>query len=480
MLKKGFLSRYVGNRQFYRTVLAVSVPMIIQNGITNMVNLLDNVMVGSVSTAAMSGVSIVNQFVFIFNLLVFGAVSAAGIFTAQYHGLEDVDGERHTFRFKILINLLAGILGVAVFAFFDDQLIRLFLQMEGDSVELSPAEALAFGKQYLWPMLLGLIPYAISQAYASTMRETGETFVPMVASSVAVATNFVLNAVLIFGLLGFPALGVVGAAIATVTARFVELAILVIWGHTHREKCPYLAGAYRSLYIPSDLFGKIAVKGLPLMANEVFWAISITIRNQSYSTCGLEVVAAQNIAITIINLFSVVYLSLGSAIAIVVGNQLGAGEIERARDTDRKMIAFSVTSAAGIGLLLISLASVFPLLYKAPDHVRSLATYMIVVTGCALPFFSYAHAAYFTLRSGGRVGITLLFDSVYMWTIVVPTVMLLAHFTDISIYALYVAGTLAEMLKCIFGFVFLRKINWARSLVGNGTSEKKEAVKADL
>ena len=467
MQKHHCLSRYVGDKKFYRTVLAVSVPMIIQSGITNLVNLLDNIMVGQVSTAAMSGVSIVNQFVFIFNLLVFGAVSAAGIFTAQFHGLRDENGVRHTFRFKMLINLLAGVLGVITFATFDDQFIQLFLQMDAEASALSPAETLQHGKEYLWPMLLGLIPYALSQAYASTMRETGETAVPMIASTAAVLTNCLLNALLIFGLLGLPALGVMGAAIATVVARFVELFILVLWGHTHRKKCPYLVGAYRSLRIPRALFGSITVKGLPLMANEFFWAIAITIRNQSYSTCGLEVVAAQNIAVTIINLFSVVYLSLGSAIAIVVGNQLGAGEIERARDTDRKMIAFSIVCAAGIGLVLVCLAPLFPLLYKAPDNVRSLAAYMIIVSSCALPFFSYAHAAYFTLRSGGRVGITLLFDSVYMWVIVVPSVVLLSNFTDISIYWLYIAGTAAEMLKCVFGFIFLRKINWARRLVSN-------------
>lgn len=472
-----FLRRYVGDKSFYRTVLAVSIPIIIQSGITNFVNLLDNIMVGQVSTAAMSGVSIVNQFIFIFNLLVFGAVSASGIFTAQFHGLGDVDGVRHTFRFKILVNILAGVLGVVVFAVFDDQLIRLFLQMESDASELSPAEALYFGKQYLWPMLIGLIPYAISQAYASTMRETGQTVVPMVASTAAVATNFVLNAVLIFGLLGAPALGVMGAAIATVISRFVELAILIIWGHTHKAKCPYLSHAYRSLYIPRSLFGSIVVKGLPLMANEVFWAIAITFRNQSYSTCGLEVVAAQNIAITVINLFSVVYLSLGSSIAIIVGNQLGAGEIEKARDTDRKMIAFSIAGASCIALIMIGLSSVFPLLYKTTDSVRSLSAFMIVVSSCAMPFFAYAHAAYFTLRSGGRVGITLLFDSVYMWTVVIPTVALLANFTSISIYALYIVGTVAEMLKCVLGFIVLRKINWARRLVAD--DQEKDIAKTE-
>ena len=467
MLKKGFLSRYIGNREFYRTVLAISIPMMIQNGITNLVNLLDNVMVGQVSTTAMSGVSIVNQFIFIFNLLVFGAVGAAGIFTAQFHGSNDVDGVRHTFRFKVLINFLAGAIGVLVFALFDDELIKLFLQMDSGSSGLSPEEALFYGKQYLFPMLFGLIPYAISQAYASTMRETGHTIVPMVASSVAVVTNFVLNAVLIFGLFGAPKLGVLGAAIATVVARFIELFILVIWGHSHNEACPYLVGAYRSVYIPRELFAKITIKGLPLMANEFFWATAITFRNQCYSTCGLEVVAAQNIAVTIINLFSVVYLSLGCSIGIVVGNLLGAGEIEEAKDADRKMIAFSVTAAATIGLLMCLLSTVFPLMYKAPDSVRDLAAFMIIANGIAMPFFSYAHCAYFTLRSGGKVGITLLFDSVYMWTIVIPTVFVLARYTDIGIHWLFILGTLVEMLKDVLGFICLKKVNWAKQLVSS-------------
>lgn len=466
-MKKSFLSRYIGDREFYRTVLAISIPMIIQNGITNLVNLLDNIMVGQVSTTAMSGVSIVNQFIFIFNLLIFGAVGAAGIFTAQFHGSNDVDGVRHTFRFKILINLLAGIIGVLVFALFDDVLIKLFLQMDSGSSGLSPEEALFYGKQYLWPMLIGLIPHAISQAYASTMRETGQTVVPMAASSAAVVTNFVLNCILIFGLLGAPKLGVLGAAIATVVARFIELFILIAWGHSHSEKCPYLVGAFRSLYIPRTLFNSIAVKGLPLMANEFFWATAITFRNQCYSTCGLEVVAAQNIAVTIINLFSVVYLSLGCSIAIVVGNLLGAGEIEEAKDADRKMIAFSVTAAAVIGLFMSSLSSVFPLMYKAPDSVRDLATFMLVINGFAMPFFSYAHAAYFTLRSGGKVAITLLFDSVYMWTIVVPTVFILSKFTSIDIYWLFIVGTIVEVLKDVLGFICLKKVNWARQLVSN-------------
>lgn len=462
--RMSFIRKFVGDRRFYRTVLGVAVPMMIQNGITNLVNLLDNVMVGSLSTEAMSGVSIVNQFIFIFNLMVFGAISAAGIFTAQYHGLGDGEGVRYTFRFKFMITAAAGLLSVLVFGLLDEALINTFLHT--GSVEGDLALTLLHGKEYLLIMLAGLIPYAVAQAYASTMRETGETVVPMVASTAAVVTNFLLNCLLIFGLLGLPALGVKGAAIATVASRGVELGILLWWGYRHPDHCPYLAGALHSLYLPRALFARITVKGLPLMLNEVFWAMAITFRNQCYSTRGLDVVAAQNISSTIVNLFSVVYMALGGAIAIVVGNELGAGKLEKARDTARKMMAFSIFCAGVMALLLIVTSTLFPRLYKTTDDVRTLAAYMIVVSAALLPFCAYAHSAYFTLRSGGKVAVTLLFDSVYMWVLVVPLVWLLSRFTPMNIHWLFAAGQSVEIMKCIFGYILLSKTNWAKQLVG--------------
>ncbi|MBE6634007.1 MAG: MATE family efflux transporter [Ruminococcaceae bacterium] len=461
------LKKYVGNRAFYRKVLAVAVPMMIQNGITNLVNLLDNIMVGRLGTEPMSGVSIVNQFIFVFNLLIFGAVSAAGIFTAQYHGNKDTDGVRHTFRFKLLINLAAAILAIVSFAALDDRLISLFLH--AGSAEGDLALTLSYGKQYLLIMLFGLLPYAISQVYASTMRETEQTLVPMAASVVAVGVNFILNLILIFGIPGIlPAMGVRGAAIATVISRFAELAVLVAWGHTHKSRCPYLVGAYRSLRVPRALFGRIIAKGLPLMANEVLWAMAITLRNQCYSTRGLDIVAAQNISSTIVNVFNVVYMAIGSSIAIIVGNLLGAGRFDEARDADRKMLAFSVTCSAGIGLLLVASAPFFPMLYKTGDDVRALATYMMLISAATMPFCAYAHSAYFTLRSGGQVMVTILFDSAYMWCLVLPVSAILAYLTPMSIHLLFAICQGTELVKVFFGYLLLRRGTWVRRLVSEG------------
>lgn len=468
------IKKYIGDKAFYKHVFAVSLPIMIQNGITNLVNLLDNIMVGRLGTEAMSGVSIVNQFIFIFNLLIFGAISAAGIFTAQYYGLGDDEGIRHTFRFKFLINLAAGIIGVAVFFAFSEELINLFLHDSENVGNL--ALTMEYGKQYLFVMLIGLVPYAISQVYASTMRETGDTVMPMIASFAAVGINFVLNIILIFGYLGAPAMGVRGAAIATVISRFAELLVLVIYSHLKKDKFPYLVGAYKSFKIPVKLFKIITVKGIPLMLNEFFWAVAMTMRNQCYSTRGLDVVAAQNISATMFNLLSVVYISLGTAIAIIVGALLGAGKLDEAKDADRKLLAFSVFCGICVGLILIISSLFFPSIYETTDEVRALASYMMVISALTMPFSAFANAAYFTLRTGGKVMITILFDSFYMWTVVIPITAGFAYLTNVGIFALFAIGQGVDTFKVIFGTVLLKRGSWLKTLVSRTDSTEADSV----
>ena len=458
-----FIKRYVGSRDFYRSILVIAIPIMIQNGITNFVTLLDNLMVGRLGTEAMSGVSIVNQFIFIFNLCVFGALAAAGIFTSQYFGVVDHENVRYTFRFKIISNLVIGIVGVAVFLLCDDWLIGLFLN--GDASVGNIAQTLEFGKQYTLVMTIGLIPYAIAQAYASTVREVGNTVMPMVASLAAVFSNLILNLILIFGYLGFPALGVVGAAIATVISRFIELGILVVYTHVKHREFVFIEGAYRSLYIPWKLFRSILAKGIPLMFNEVFWSIAVTMRNQCYSVRGIDVVAAQNINLTIYNVMSVIYMAVGISISIVIGRLLGAGKIEEAKDTDRKMIAFSIFCGTVLAIALVAVSGLFPKLYNTSDDIRALAGYMMIVSAITMPFCSFAHSAYFTLRSGGRIFITMLLDSLYMWVVVMPVAAIVAHLTDLNIYMFYAICQSLEVIKAIFGGVLLKYGSWAHTLI---------------
>ena len=457
------MKRYIGDRAFYRHVLGIAIPIIIQNGITNFVSLLDNIMVGQVGTIPMSGVSIVNGLLFVFNLCVFGASSGAGIFTAQFHGSRDNEGIRHTFRFKILICLVITLLGGLIFHSFGPTLIGLYLTGEGDAA--IAAGAMEYGLQYLAVMIWGFLPFALCNSYSSTLRETGETVVPMIGGISAVLINLVLNYVLIFGHFGAPAMGVRGAALATVISRYAELLIVAGWTHRNTEKKPFIQGVYRSFYLPGKLLKSIMVKGMPLLINEFLWSTGMAMMNQCYSTCGLDVVPAMNISSTINNLSSVAFLAMGNSVGIIMGQQLGAGYSEaQVRDTNRKLMVVSISCGLIFGSLMGTLSGVFPLLYNTTDTVRHLATWLICINAAAMPFNSYTNATYFTLRSGGQTLVTFLFDSCFVWVCCVPLAYCLSRFTDLTIIPLFAICLSTDLLKCILGAIMLKQGKWIQNL----------------
>ena len=454
---------YIGNKAFYRRVLTIAVPIVIQNGITNFVSLLDNIMVGQVGTIPMSGVSIANQLFFIFNLTVFGACGGAGIFTAQFYGREDHNGVRYTFRYKYLISLLLSLLGIGIFLYGGESLLGMYLQGEGDP--LAAAQTLQHGMSYLKIMLWGLVPFAIATAYSTTLRESGQTVVPMAAGVVAVLVNLGLNFILIFGHLGFRAMGADGAAIATVVSRYVELAIVAGWTHLHKKDVPFIKGAYRSLHIPKQLLWSISKKGIPLMLNEFCWSAGVAVLNQCYSTCGLDVVPALNISSTIQNLSNVANLALANAVGIIMGQMLGAGKSrDDVEDANRKLFGLAILLGFVFGGVLMALSGAFPQLYNTSDSVRQLAGTLIRITALLMPVMAYSLTAYFTLRSGGQAFITFIFDSCFMWVCAVSLAFCLSRFTALSIIPLYTICQGTELLKCVIGTWLVKKGTWIKNL----------------
>ena len=457
------VKKLFGDRAFYRRMFAVALPIMIQNGITNFVSLLDNVMVGQVGTVQMNGVAISNQLLFVFNLCLFGAVAGAGIFTAQYYGSGDHEGVRSTMRYKLMIGLVLTAVAAAIFAIFGRELISMFLRGEGSAEDA--AGSLHYGYKYLLIMLAGILPYALASAYSSTLRETGQTIVPMLAGIVAIFVNLVLNYVFIFGHFGAPRMGVAGAALATVISRYVEFAIVAVWAHTHTHEMPFFKAAYRLFCIPPRLFKVILLKGSPLMINELLWSLGVTIQNQCYSTCGLDVVAAQSISSTLYNLSGVVYVAIGNAVGILVGQMQGMDEDpDKIKDETFKMITASTISCLIFGGLMAAFSGAFPQLYNTTDSVRHLATLMICISAFMMPFNSLTHASYFTIRSGGKTGLTFIFDSGFMWGICVPLALCLSRFTDMSIIPLYMLCHAPDLLKCTVGMWVVKRGKWIKNL----------------
>lgn len=456
------MKRLIGTKDFYLMVLKIAVPIMIQMGITNFVGMLDNLMVGRLGTEQMTGVAIVNQLLFIYNICIFGGLSGAGIFGSQFYGKNDKDGLQYVFRYKMLVATLISVVSVLILSFGADALVGLFLTDNGDG---DIVLTLQYAKEYLFYMIFSLLPFGIKECYSSSLKETERTVLPMIGSSLAVLTNFVLNLILIFGLCGAPKLGVVGAAIATLISRVLELLFIVISAHLLKDT--FFKGVYKSFKIPGYLMKDLIVKGTPLLANEALWSGSVTALNQCYSMRGLNVVAAINIMSTISNMFNFVFISLGSAIAIVVGKQLGAGKFEEAKDSAAKLIAFSTFCCAFMSALMIVVSQLLVDFYNTSESIKTLAYIFVVICAVIMPFDAFNHGCYFTLRSGGKTFITFLFDSVFAWVISIPVANILVRFTPLEIEPLFAICSSLCLIKCVIGYILVKKGIWVQNMVNN-------------
>lgn len=455
----------IGDKAFYRMTFTVAVPIMLQNFITNLVNMLDNIMVGSVGTEQMTGVSVVNQLVFIYNLAIFGAISGVGIFTAQYFGKKDNDGIRYTLRYKLYICIVLFIAALGIFIFAGEFLISMFLHDNGDGVDITAT--MGFAREYLSIILLGLLPFAAANAFAGTLRETGDTFTPMITGLIAVVVNCAFNYLLIFDKIGLHAIaGVKGAAVATVLSRYVECIILIAYAVAKRKtKFPYVRYILKSFSIPKDLSVAFTKKAIPIFLNEVFWSTGMSMLSVAYSLHGPMVVAATSIATTINNLFMIAFLSMGSSIGIIAGRLLGAGEHKKAVDSVKKLMAFSVLLSIIMGILLFTLGSLLPSLYKeTAQPAKELAVYFIRVFALVMWIDAIANASYFTLRSGGKTFVTFLFDSGTLWGLSVPVAFIL-KLAGVSIYWVFPIVQILGLVKVITGLVLVGKKVWVRTLI---------------
>ncbi len=467
--RKALRSNLIGDKAFYQAVFAIIVPFIVQNTISSFVNLLDNFMVGQLGEPQLNGVAVANQLFFVFNICIFGSISGASIFGAQFFGAKDYENMRASARFKLFACVSVFVLGAAIFLSMGDKLLSMFLNddTKPDEVALTLAE----GMKYLRIMVFGLLPFAITQSYASTLREAGETKLPMFAGIVAVGINAVLNFILIFGHLGFPAMGVEGAALATVISRYVEMGIVIVYAH-NTKRYPFMQGLYRTIKVPAKLVKRILIMGAPLFINELLWSVGTTFISQLYSERGLDVVAANNISNTVSNLFTTAVFSMGNAAAVLVGQSLGANDMPKARQTAWRLLTFSLFISVATGIMLSVTSPFIPRLYDVPLSTRQLATRFMLVMSATMPFMAFAHTSYFILRSGGKTIMTFMFDCLPLWAVNIPLCYVLVHFTGLHILWIFFIINMTNFLKCLFGFYMVKKGVW----INNVAKEAQEGM----
>lgn len=463
------MKKFIGDKEFYKLVLALALPLLLQNAITTFVNLLDNLMVGRIGTESMSGVAIVNQILFVYNLCLFGGTGGASIFGAQFFGRGDHKGVRYALRFNLVLCAFFSLIAIMLLLSANERLIGAFLHGSNTagSLELTMSE----GQKYLRVMLIGLPPFAMSNAYVSLLRVTGDNNLPMRASIAAILVNLFGNWVLIYGNLGMPSLGVTGAAIATVLSRYVEFGLILLGTHAKKNKPEFLRGLYKNFGIPAGLMGQIAKRGAPLLCNEFLWSLSMTMLNLCYSFRGLEAVAALNINSTVANFFNTVIFTMGNVVGIVLGNLLGAEEFDKARSYCPKLTALSCFASAIMGSVMILTAPLMPRFYNTSPEIMHLAASLIRVFGCMLPFHAIMNASYWTLRAGGRTYLTMLFDSVYCWIAAIPVAWCLMHLTDMPLVPAYIITNAAEGTKAILGIILVRRGIWVNNVISKSFSK---------
>lgn len=452
------LKRLIGTKAFYAAVIAIVIPIMMQQGLTSFVGLLDNIMVGRLDADSIAGVAVSNQILFLFITVTIGGLAGPGIFVSQYFGAKDEEHLRQSFRFKIILSLAITAVAMIIFTIFGEQIIRLVF----DNEEVSEEIAVGHGLEYLKIIVLSLPLFSISQIIATTLREIGKVKIPLYSGISAVLVNAVLNYILIFGKLGFPALGVKGAAYATLISRAVEMSILLVIMFVKRYS--FTKNLFSHFRIDKGLVRSITRKGTPLLLNELFWGLGSTLIMFSFALRGKAVVAALSISSAASNLLFVVFGALGMGIAIFVGKELGANRIEEAKDNANKLLAFAVFVAMILAGFYLLVSPYIPLLYNVDDHIRHLATSFIIVICCCMPIFTFNVGCFFILRSGGKTIYTMIFDSGFQILYSLPLAFILAKYFTLDIIVVYAIVQGSDFLKSFIGYAFVRSGKWATNL----------------
>ena len=445
----------MGTGSIKKLMLQLMIPAVVAQVVNLLYNIVDRIYIGHIAgigAAALTGVGLFTPILMLLNAfaMLVGAGGAPRTAIALGQGDRQQAEKIVSNSFTVLM-FFAVVLTIGFYAG-APVLLRLF----GASDATLPY-ALSYSRIYIAGsvfvlVVLGMNPFITTQGFAKTS---------MLTTVIGAVINIILDPILIFGL----GLGVRGAAIATVLARVAEMGIVVIWAHACRKKHVFLQGIYRTFRVPKQLAQKVVRKGLPIFFNEFLWAGGIAALTQCYSTRGLEIVAGLNISNALCNLLNVVFVALGSAVGILIGQTLGASMYEKAKKDAFHLMWFTGAVSLGLTVILVCVSGVFPKLYDTTAQVQQYGQWFIVITALFFPVQGFLNALYFTLRSGGKTLVTFLFDSVYTWLIPVPMALLLCHLTALPILAVYAIVQAADLIKVLVGYVLIRRGVWISNLV---------------
>ena len=444
------------DRNFYNKMFAISVPIMLQNLISSVLNMIDTVMVGTLGAAQIAAVGLANQVFFVFFLLIYGINSGCGIFIAQYWGSKDEDNIRRTVGFSVVVGAGVGLFFTLIALYLPRQIMHLFT---------ADNTVIEYGIAYMRFVSLGYVLTSVSIAYSFAARNIGEVKVPMIISAVSLIINGVFNFILIFGYLGFPRLEVEGAAIATVVARLVEALALVYWVYAVRKNkvlSPRIKDIKR---LNVKYIKNILVTAIPVILNDVFWALGMTMYSVAYARIGTTAIASIQIANTAQNIFIVISIGLASSCAVILGNEIGSGNKEKAILYAKRFLTIGTLAGLLLGVLLVLISPVILLMFSNAQAVHQMAQKIMLIMGIFLWCrFMNSVLIVGVLRSGGDTTFSMVMETCSVWLVGVPLAFAGALLWHLPVYFVYTLISLEELVKAFFGINRVRTNKWVRDV----------------
>lgn len=454
------LKKLIGSKQFYKNVFFITLPIMLQQILINIVSLADNLMVGQLSEEIISGIYIASKILFVINMAIFGAVEGSSIFFAQYVGSQDEKHIKQCFNFKVYADLLVSLISIIILVFFGTNIARLFV---------AENEAIIAGN-YLKYYSICLIPFAISNILGTSFREIHKSFVPMLGSLLALGVNIGLNYLFIFRL----NLSYFGAVIATIIARFLEMSFILIF--TLITKPIFASNIFKNFKIEKKLFSNILIRSLPLFLNEIFWVGGQTMLIFAYTKVSLIASPALSISQVLFDFFYMAAIALGDGIAVIMGNTLGENNLKEARKQIGYFIFLTIIISVIMSGFLALVGPHFAKIYKVSPEAFDLAINLIYFNAILMPLLSLNTAIFFIIRSGGVTFLVFIFDSIFAWFIQVPISLLLAYKTNLSLPVLFLCVNLLELIKLILGSILLKTNIWLKNLTIDRTKNVEKVL----
>ena len=447
------MKKFIGDKKFYMITLSIALPIMAQQFVTTFVNLIDNMMIGSVGSLALTSVTVANKVYLIFNSSMFGICGAASIFIAQYYGAKDDESCQKILNINIVCGLIiAGIFVLALFLF-PKQLMEIFS---------SNPDVIHESLRYLQFAVYTYVPYAITSCVMMALRAIGINKIQLGIGIVTVMMNTVLNYILIFGHFGISALGVQGAAIATAIARFVEMCIYLFI--LLKKRYIFHLSLQELFHLDFGLIQSMIKKAVPLTINEILFSLGLTMIFISYMRCDESLISAISVVDTVMQIAYIIFGGLSSAVSILIGNRLGANQIQEAKDNARLLLTFGVMIGVGITIIFILVAPIIASFYNVEEIIKQTIVSLIRIKSLLLPVYVYNVCIFFILRAGGDALSTMIMDSGFLWCAGVLVSTVLSMFVDMPLVLLFTIVESCDVFKLFVATYFFRKEKWAKNM----------------